>query len=207
MNEKVNNEQPTSETTRNVEIEDFIKNLFSKHNRKISPEIFDESKSIGGIRDGAGMGMFIARPALGSINLSRGSINLSRRSIAVQCEVCNLEVYLIDSISLVQNEGQRILSGKGYINEKYTQNICHNCTRLYEAVTEITSSQLDLILCEKCKSKITKISRTNLEFEFEVQIECENCSKKKLGGKKFLDFLKKLKFELNLGGVLKVKKE
>ena len=139
---------------------------------------------------------------------------ISRYDKAIEpCIVCNLKVYLIDSISLVQNKEQRILSGKGYINKEYTQKICHNCKRLYEAVTEITSAQLDLILCEKCgsiqktKSNITKISRTNLEFGFEVQIECENCSKKNRFGKKILNFLKNFKYELNLGGIFKVKKE
>ena len=194
MDEKANNELLNSEPTRNGEIENFMNKL----KQEFSPEIFDKLTSISTIRSGAGM--YINRAAV-------GNVMLSNRNIAVQCKVCNLEVYLIDSISLTQNGKQRILSGKGYINEKYTQNICHNCKRLYEAVTEITSSQLDLILCEKCKCNITKISRTNLEFEFEVHIECENCSKKKIGGKKVLDFFKNLKYELNLGGILKVKKE
>ena len=156
-------------------------------------------------------------PAILSPKLAVGSVSFQHKSSFIHgetdneqelpCAVCNLEVYLIDSISLAQNREQRILSGKGYINEKYSQNICHNCKRLYEAVTEITSSQLDIILCEKCKSNITKISRTNHEFEFEVQIECEKCSKKNFGSKKILNFLKKFKYELNLGGIFKVKSE
>ena len=135
-------------------------------------------------------------------------LHSSTIDVDVRPNICNLEVYLLDTISLTQSDEQKILSGKGYINKEYTQNICHNCKRLYDAVMEISLVQLQHLTCDKCgdtqktKSNITKISRTRREFEFEVCIECEKCRKKKTWGNSFLN---DLKYELNLG-ILKVKK-